>query len=59
MRGIERKELFDANAIAKGSNALFMPGHCVSCKPLPLRITLTRYAFSPIVLFGCSFAIVT
>ena len=59
MRGIERKELFDANAIAKGSDALFMPGHCVSCKPLPLRITLTRYAFAPIVLFGCSFAIVT
>ena len=59
LRGIERKELFDANTIAKGSDTLFMPGHGVSCKPLPLRTALTRYAFSPIILFGCSFAIVT
>ena len=59
LRGIERKELFDANAIAMGSDTLFMPGHGVGCKPLPLRIALTRYVFSPIVLFGCSFAIVT
>jgi hypothetical protein len=59
LRGIERKELFDANAIAEGSDPLFVPRHCVSCKPLPLRTALSRYAFSPIVLFGCSFAIVT
>ena len=59
LRGIERKELFDANTIAKESDTLFMPGHGVSCKPLPLRTALTRYASSPIVLFGCSFAIVT
>jgi hypothetical protein len=59
LRGIERKELFDANTIAKQSDALFMPGHCVSCKPLPLGVALTCYAFFPIVLFGCSFAIVT
>jgi len=58
-RGIEGKELFDADAFAMGSYALFMPGHCVRCKPLPLRIAGISYVFPAEVWFGRSFAIVT
>jgi hypothetical protein len=59
LRGIERKELFDGDAVAMGGYTLFMPGHGVGCEPLPLRIARISYEFSSVLWFGCSFAIVT
>jgi hypothetical protein len=48
--------LLDADAFAVGSDTLFVPGHRVCCEPLPFEI---RYEASGVLLFGCSFAIVT
>ena len=56
LAAIEGKELLDADAFAVGSDTLFVPGHRICCEPLPFEI---RYEASGVLLFGCSFAIVT
>jgi hypothetical protein len=56
LAAIEGKELLDSDAFAMGSDTLFVPGHRICCEPLPFEI---RYDVSGILLFGCSFAIVT